>query len=409
MDKDIKLIADVLGNDVEAQLHAMKLNESIVTVLAQLALQTVRMGIDYKTLGVGWHHPSTRMAYRSCKHRSTCAPASRKRASASRVRLLDAIASFGNGRADPQSVLTKIFLLEIGCHSVSGVAASWDGVKAALEAELLLPLRALNECRMTQTMCGAPLPADDLSDVVQQITQAVLQKIGGFSEWRYTCLRGQEQLRGLSEAQMGMWREATTMEHAALRTHEDCAGELGFFWATKIGGPSHGFDYETQCILPLLANARHKVILLSDAGWAHHPVGRAHWRMLWSVGSSGKKPPEPRLWLEAVNADFEAPVATEGWEVAVLTHAVTKANMMNVPLSVEVGLASVVQHVIGSKDVEEVTERILLRRSNAIVEASDYLSSEHDWVQDEDEITMPIARLLYTPRRKRLLEQTAEA
>lgn len=34
--------------------------------------------------------------------------------------------------------------------------------------------------------------------------------------------------------------------------------------ATKIGGPSHGFDYETQCILPLLCNARHKVILLSD-------------------------------------------------------------------------------------------------------------------------------------------------
>ena len=35
-------------------------------------------------------------------------------------------------------------------------------------------------------------------------------------------------------------------------------GELGFFWATKIGGPSHGFDLEGQCLLPLLANARHK-------------------------------------------------------------------------------------------------------------------------------------------------------
>ena len=39
-------------------------------------------------------------------------------------------------------------------------------------------------------------------------------------------------------------------------------GELGFFWATKIGGPSHGFDLEGQCLLPLLANARHKVTAL---------------------------------------------------------------------------------------------------------------------------------------------------
>ena len=29
-----------------------------------------------------------------------------------------------------------------------------------------------------------------------------------------------------------------------LVTHEDAPGELGFFWATKIGGPSHGFDYD---------------------------------------------------------------------------------------------------------------------------------------------------------------------
>ena len=48
-------------------------------------------------------------------------------------------------------------------------------------------------------------------------------------------------------------------------THEDAAGELGLFWATKIGGPSHGFDFEGQCLLPLLANARHKVVLVTDA------------------------------------------------------------------------------------------------------------------------------------------------
>jgi hypothetical protein len=129
-----------------------------------------------------------------------------------------------------------------------------------------------------------------------------------------------------------------------LRTHEDAPGELGLFWATKIGGPSHGFDIEGQCLLPLLCNAvrgrpielgtcvsasllstlvpclillsdppieqRHKVILVSDAAWPHHPAGRAHFRLLWLHGTS---PPRPVLWLETVNADFEARVNTRDW------------------------------------------------------------------------------------------------
>lgn len=32
-----------------------------------------------------------------------------------------------------------------------------------------------------------------------------------------------------------------------------------------------------------------QVILVSDPRWTCHPVGRAHWRLLWSVGN-GKKP-----------------------------------------------------------------------------------------------------------------------
>ena len=37
------------------------------------------------------------------------------------------------------------------------------------------------------------------------------------------------------------------MQHiSGLTTHEDDWEELGFFWATKIGGPSHGFDIEGQ-------------------------------------------------------------------------------------------------------------------------------------------------------------------
>jgi len=44
--------------------------------------------------------------------------------------------------------------------------------------------------------------------------------------------------------------------------------------------------------------------------------------------------PEPRLWLETVNADFEAPVSNDGWELAVLSHAMRKAMRGMVPLFV---------------------------------------------------------------------------
>ncbi|OLP82340.1 hypothetical protein AK812_SmicGene37020 [Symbiodinium microadriaticum] len=436
--QDLKAIAEILEDArLEGRLRSLKLSSDIVRALAQLATQAVAMGIDYKTLGIGWHHPSSRTSYRRGEHRSTRSPASRQRQKASKARLVEALASAADFKLLIQNALPLVPVVVVAAR---GETATWPGVVSALDAELLLPLRALNECRMLQTMCGAPLPEDELKRVVLSLTEAVLKSSTGFSDWRYSTPRGQDQLRGLSDHQIMLWREPTAQEHAAgLKTHEDAVGELGFFWATKIGGPSHGFDYESQCILPLLANARHKVILVSDPTWTDHPVGRAHWRLLWSVGC-GKKQPEPRLWLETVNADFEAPVSSEGWQTAVLTHAISKADAMGVPLSVPgnmdnewcstlsccLGLskplsalpgsskvdlmqAAALHSLLGSsRDVEEISEKMLLRASNAIVEASDYLSSEHDWVQDGEEITMSIARALYTPRRKRPLEATDE-
>jgi len=161
------------------------------------------------------------------------------------------------------------------------------------------------------------------------------------------------------------------------------------------------------CLLPLLANARHKVLLVSDAQWPYHPAGRAHWRLLWTVGS--KEEPltksEPRLWLEPINCDFAAATAGIGaheWEEAVLWHAVAKANAMQVPLSLEAS-ADIVRHIadrmgVGGQ-VLETCERMLLRPSNGVVEASDILGP-HDWEQSGEEITWPIDRLLYVPLTK---------
>merc|ERR1712136_68548 len=154
----------------------------------------------------------------------------------------------------------------------------------------------------------------------------------------------------------------------------------GFFWATKIGGPSHGFDYEAQCLLPLLANARHKVILVTDpVAWPFHPMCRAHWRLLWTALPDGTPTPnpEPRLWLEAVNADFGARSAN-----------VVEQTAMAKAVAMERDTGGVVW---------QTHECFLLRPSNGVCEASDYLSNKHDWVQLQDEVTEPLWRALYVP------------
>merc|ERR1719433_63417 len=112
------------------------------------------------------------------------------------------------------------------------------------------------------------------------------------------------------------------MHGGGLRTHEDGAGELGLFWATKIGGPSHGFDFEGQCLLPLLANARHKVVLVSDPDWPHHPAGRAHLRLLWT----NEKEPKPVLWNEGLHCDFGVHCDRRSWQPTVIRHLLMKAS-----------------------------------------------------------------------------------
>ena len=42
-------------------------------------------------------------------------------------------------------------------------------------------------------------------------------------------------------------------------------------------------------------------------------------------------------------------------------------------------------------------DRMVLRPSVGVVEASDYLSHKHDWVQTVEETTHEMRRLVYTP------------
>lgn len=370
--------------------------------LSRIHDQAVRSGIDYKTLGQSWDHPTARISYRHAQGASFQKRSSQDRQRESHVR----IESLAHDLAQPALVadiavaeerLVSLFCTEIGAPAAAA-NATFAGASAAVAAELLLPLRSLNEGieQMTFTFNRRPVPREPVQAAVDALTSAVLANI--FSDWRYTNPVGRRQLEGLSDAQVATWREPKSVTHSrVLRTHEDAPGELGLFWATKIGGPSHGFDIEGQCLLPLLCNARHKVILVSDAAWPHHPAGRAHFRLLWLHGTS---PPRPVLWLETVNADFEARVNTRDWLPAVLAHAVSKAREMGVALSIEAHLERALADAAqasGGGTVASTSDAYVLRPSNGVLEASDYLTRKHDWVQMEEEVTTPLRRALFTP------------
>ena len=125
---------------------------------------------------------------------------------------------------------------------------------------------------------------------------------------------------------------------------------------------------------------------------------RAHFRLLWVHGAT---PPRAVLWLETVNADFEARVDPRPWQQAVLIHAIAKAERMGVGLSVEPFLSGAVQQAAKAGghagSVGGVSDALVLRPSNGVVEASDYLTNKHDWVQQQEEVTRPLKRALYTP------------
>jgi len=289
-------------------------------------------------------------------------------------------------------------LREIGSAPSDGHTgvARFEGILAALEAELLLPLRAMNEGTkaVCSTFTGAPIPQGLCAKAVVDIVSHVVQ--GDFSEWRYTNPVGRRQLQGLSEEQIALWSQPLwTEQGGGLIVHEDAPGELGLFWATKIGGPSHGFDFEGHCLLPLLANARHKVVLVSDPDWPDHPAGRAHLRLLWTQTT----PQVPVMWLEALNQDYNARVNSTPWLLAVLRHLMQKADSMGVRLSVAPDQQPVLRSLItdGGGKIAMTNDRIVLRPSNAGLEASDTLSDKHDWVQIEEEVTSAVRRCTYTP------------
>ena len=145
------------------------------------------------------------------------------------------------------------------------------------------------------------------------------------------------------------------------------------------------------------------MITVTDAAWPHgHPTGRAHIRLLWRTAENGAG---PVLWLEGTHVDFRAAgrVDARAYDEAILAHALALACEMRAPLSVEAGgtSAQALEAVAGARgcpgSAAVATEALILRPSNGVVEASDYLSDRHDWVQMAEEQTQPLRRLVFTP------------
>jgi hypothetical protein len=209
-------LATLLGIDEE--LASRVTLSALGRPFTALAVQTVHSGIDYATLGQGWNHPQARISYRNADGPSF--GKSRERQERSR-KTLAALANTLIHEPDAGSRLVAAFCSEIGRPQNTG-NATFAAVSAALEAELVLPLRALSEgiVSMTRTFNGAPVPRADIERVVDEIVAHVLD--GSFSEWRYTNAVGVRQLEGLSAQQIAIWREPTSMSHTAtLETHED--------------------------------------------------------------------------------------------------------------------------------------------------------------------------------------------
>ncbi|CAK0862006.1 unnamed protein product [Prorocentrum cordatum] len=139
-----------------------------------------------------------------------------------------------------------------------------------------------------------------------------------------------------------------------------------------------------------------KVVLVTAEEFPHNPCGRAHFRLLWVAGTT---PPRAVLWLEGVHMDFGASRVPR-LEGAVLDHAVAKAVAMGLPLSVDTYMKQDLAQVAGERGTVRLTEdRLVLRPSNGVMEASDYLGDQHDWVQVEEEVTERLPRALFEPAR----------
>lgn len=380
------------GLEGEAQ-EAFAANLSAAALLADEAVNAP----DYAKTMMGWHHPSARSEYRRREHDGVSRYQSEDRQNASQAALAEGLAGVA-GAKDPgkaiEQFLVETFVREIGVSDE--VAAEWNAnapaIQRALAHEAFVPLRALNETIDDMS------PDPDLTPEVEKAVHAITQHIveGDYREWRYDNEVSARQLSGMTPEQTEGWKANLKtqypIEDLKLSTREEDDVEL--LWLTKIGGPSHGFDYGGHCLLPLLSNGRTKAILVDHADWPHNAAARSYIRILHTEDG------QPTLYLEPFQRDFpHGEQFPDDFDAhlyaAVINHAKEKAEALGLELSIGVPYKGLVEAL--GIDAKIVEKPLVLKKSNGVFEASDTLGLGHDFPQQRDMTTPPLRRLQFTP------------
>lgn len=407
-------IADIFGDaDLGAALIAAgeraKDKAGFQRDLQSFALMLDQAGTapDYSTTRMGWHYGYSRSDYRHREH--TQEPflmylaEGRLEATQELARgVLDKVIDAKAPAKALKDGLTKRFMSEIGVHSKRW--ADWNptpqGIAKVLAHEGLVPLRALNETiQDMSTPRQHPGQVEAFEEAVSNITQAMVE--GHYKEWRTTNPASERQLRPLNDAQREAWlgHEASASIDAPhggkLTSREE--DDVDLLWLTKIGGPSHGFDFGGHCLLPLLANARTRAVVIEDTKWPENPAARAYLRLLEN------KDGEPVLYLEPLQRDFPHRDAfkqedLDGYYIAALVeHAAQKAQQMGVPLSIDARWGGITKFLELETKPDPKPEMVLAA-SGGVLEASDTMTTLHDWVQTDDMVIKPHnPRITYVP------------
>lgn len=210
--------------------------------------------------------------------------------------------------------------------------AAWKPtVKAVVElldGQGLVALRGINERMMINGLLG-----EKTREQLLELTQAFFE--GTFQSWRNDHPTSQKQVEKLTPEQLGVWLADFSITHEAKDTKDQPVllttsqpRGVDLLWATKVGGPSYGFDIGPQALLGLLSNVRNDFVLVKDPRWPNF-AARTNIRLVHTAGND-----KPALFCEGPAHDFPYPGKRSELDAAVVKHAMGMAKEMGLPLYV---------------------------------------------------------------------------
>lgn len=346
-------------------------------IIKKMLFQFVSCGIDYETLGYGNFHNKTLNEYVDIKNPIIISSKTKQILSYERI----------------SNILKNIKLQEINNNiwevfidEIYGNEKLIDNIQLyplenlhkILCYNLSMPLRSLNVNipEFNKNMTNK-LDRDRIKKFLFELQNSMFK--GNYVDFKFKSI--DKQLSHLSLFNRHLWKYQYKVLHDLNNiTTEGDDNYYIYFWATKIGGPSHGFDIGPQCLYSLLGNARNKVILLYNKELNDY-VARSYLRVL-------KTDNECILFLEEVQFNekyvYNNYKLKKIWKQYIIEHAYKRSKLLNIKLAIP---------WIKNKPKKKL--RIILDPSDAILEASDYICNKHDWVQLNKEIHYIYTFIMY--------------